>query len=222
MIAEKVLENAASLRQSFQTALPFKHICIDGFFESQDAEELLNDFPSFDTAKAINEFGDVGGKAVNTNLRDISPFYSRVYDYLMSPRFLSEMTEITGIEGLIPDPTMFGGGTHENLHGQGLDPHVDFNQLSVDGATVHRRANLLLYLNKIWNDSWGGAIELHSNPREPETNKVKAFTPLFNRAVIFETNEVSWHGFPTIALPEERCKTDSRKCLSIYLYTRER
>ena len=42
-----------------------------------------------------------------------------------------------------------------------------------------------------------------------------------DRAVIFETNEHSWHGFRRIQLPEDRLHL-SRKCLSIYLYTADR
>ena len=59
-----------------------------------------------------------------------------------------------------------------------------------------------MYLNKEWKTEWGGAIEIHSNPRLPEENQIRAFDPLFNRAVMFETNEISWHGFPRIQLPE--------------------
>ncbi len=44
---------------------------------------------------------------------------------------------------------------------------------------------------------------------------------MFNRCVIFETSEHSWHGFERIELPEGK-KRLSRKMLSIYLYTRDR
>ncbi|HUK08242.1 MAG TPA: 2OG-Fe(II) oxygenase [Stellaceae bacterium] len=154
-----------------------------------------------------------------TSLKDISPFYARIYEYALSPEFLVAMSAITGIPDLLADPRMYGGGTHENVHGQELDPHVDFNY-DIDHG-YHRRLNLLVYLNKEWDQAWGGAIELHSNPREPKANQIKSFVPLFNRAVIFETNEHSWHGFPKIELPPEKRRL-SRKSLSVYLYTRTR
>jgi hypothetical protein len=81
--------------------------------------------------------------------------------------------------------------------------------------------NLIVYLNKGWKAEWGGSLEIHSNPRRPLENQIRSYEPLFNRAVLFETNEYSWHGFPKIELPEEE-RHRSRKSISIYLYTRER
>jgi Rps23 Pro-64 3,4-dihydroxylase Tpa1-like proline 4-hydroxylase len=78
--------------------------------------------------------------------------------------------------------------------------------------------NLLIYLNPQWQADWGGNLELHSNPRQPEENKIKSFVPIFNRCLIFETNEYSWHGFSQINLPENQ-RHLSRKSLSIYLYS---
>ncbi len=219
MISQYVLERADELRSSFQGASPFRHLCIDNFFEDDVAKNALRDFPQFDRNKAKNEFGQVGGKAITPRLAEISEFYKHLYEYIFSSEFLSAMSAITGIPDLIGDPTMYGGGTHENLNGQELDPHVDFNY--INGGAAHRRANLLIYLNENWKPQWGGQIELHSNPRDPQKNKIAAFNVDFNRAVIFETNEISWHGFPKVRLPPAEAGR-SRKCISIYLYTRTR
>jgi hypothetical protein len=219
MISNAVISKAAAYREAFQAAKPFKHVGIDAFFNEAEAEAALREFPPFDREYARNEFGEYGGKAVVSNIRAISPFYTRLYDYFLSREFLTAMSAITGIDNLHGDPTLYGGGTHENLDGQTLDVHVDYN-FQIEGG-FHRRANLLLYLNKEWDPAWGGAIELHSNPRRPEIDEFEQFNVIFNRAVIFETNEYSWHGFRTIHLPEDY-RNISRKCLSIYLYTRDR
>jgi Rps23 Pro-64 3,4-dihydroxylase Tpa1-like proline 4-hydroxylase len=219
MIAPAVQQSLPSYQMEFAGALPFRHVVIDNFFEAEKAEQLLSDFPAFDPANARNEFGEVGRKATIADIRKISPFYASVYSYVASPDFLEVISEITGIPDLVHDEAMFGGGTHENLEGQELDPHVDFNYL--EDRKLHRRLNLLLYLNKEWDVRWGGCLELHSDPHKPRENQIKVILPAFNRCVIFETSEHSWHGFERIRLPEGK-KHLSRKLLSIYLYTRER
>ena len=219
MINPAVLARAADIRSEFQAATPFKHVAIDDFLDAPTCESLLRDFPSFDEKHATDELGRIGRKAVVERVSGISPAYKAFYAYINSTPFLESMSELTGIPALIADPTLFGGGTHENREGQGLDVHVDFN--IDERRMLHRRLNLLVYLNKEWEDAWGGSIELHSDPRRPEADSVKSFLPLFNRALVFETNEYSWHGFKRIQLPADK-KHLSRKSFSIYLYTKDR
>lgn len=219
-ISRGALERTAESREAFRCGEPFRHVRIDAFFEDGFAEQLLADFPVFDPALAKNEiYGGVWGKAGNANIRGIAPVYRELYDLIESRTFLDWMSELTGIPELLFDSGMYGGGTHENLHGQDLDPHVDFNY--DEAQKLHRRLNLIVYLNKGWQAEWGGALELHSNPRRPQENRYQSFNPIFNRAVLFETNERSWHGFPRIDLPPAE-RNRSRKSISIYLYTRER
>jgi hypothetical protein len=128
---------------------------------------------------------------------------------------------MTGIGPLIYDPYYYGGGTHENLHGQELDPHVDFTLHPK--LKLHRRLNLILYLNKQWEEEWGGNIQFHRNPRLPENqDEIITVRPLFNRAVLFATDNTSWHGFKRINLPEQYREIFSRKSIALYFYTEER
>lgn len=219
MIHPDVLGRAGEIQQEFQRAKPFRHVAIDNFLEPDSCDALLRDFPVFDEKRATNELGLLGRKAVVEQVADISPFYGRLYKYINSEPFLDAMSRLTGIPELIADKTLFGGGTHNSLSGQGLDVHVDFN---IDERTMlHRRINLLIYLNKEWEEAWGGAIELHSDPHNHAVDEVTSFLPLFNRAVIFETNEYSWHGFKRMTLPQDKQHL-SRKSFSIYLYTKDR
>jgi len=219
MISREILGRSDAIRQSYETAKPFRHVCLEGFLEPSMAERLLAEFPAFDARHAMSEMGKTGGKAVVTDLAGIGPAYREFYEYMRSRQFLDAMSGMLGIPDLLFDPAMYGGGTHENLNGQELDPHIDFNYDPV--RRLHRRLNLLIYLNKEWDPAWGGGIELHSNPRDWEHDEVKTFNCSFNRGVIFETNEHSWHGFPRIELPEGKHQL-SRKCISVYLYTRRR
>jgi hypothetical protein len=219
IVDANLVDQAGQLRDIFGRSQPFRHICIDGFLTRSAANQAWADFPSFKVENAVNEFGAVGGKAAERNLSKVSPFYKDLYECFLSAPFLNLMSDITGIPELLPDPKLFGGGTHENRDGQELDPHVDFNRM--EDLSAYRRLNLLIYLNPEWKAEWGGSIELHSDPRHPEHNQIKAFEPIFNRAVVFETNEVSWHGFPKIRLPADK-KHLSRKSISIYLYTKDR
>jgi hypothetical protein len=218
-ISEAVVQQADAFREAFLHAAPFRHGMIEGFFEPAFAERLLAEFPSFDAKLAMNEMGKVGGKAVNTKIREISPAYHELYEMIGSQPFLDLMSRLSGIPDLIMDPRLYGGGTHDNRHGQELDAHVDFNY--DEAQKLHRRLNIIVYMNKEWKTEWGGAIEVHSNPWDHEGNQVRAFDPLFNRCVMFETNEYSWHGFPKINLPPDKQHL-TRKSISIYLYTKDR
>nr|MDX1627013.1 2OG-Fe(II) oxygenase [Wenzhouxiangellaceae bacterium] len=158
-------ESGDELRRRFDSALPFRHLVLDSFFEPDFAERLIEAFPSFDERLAMNENGEVGAKCVHQRLPDLGPPWRELDDIVRSPDFLEWLGAVTGIPGLRYDPDYFGGGTHENRHGQELDPHVDFNRHPTTG--LHRRLNLIVYLNREWDDAWGGAIDFHADPHLP-------------------------------------------------------
>lgn len=76
--------------------------------------------------------------------------------------------------------------------------------------------NLLLYLNRDWQDEWGGFLELWDADAKHCVQKIK---PIFNRCVVFQTSaQASYHGHPTpLACPEDV----SRKSLALYYFRDE-
>ncbi len=218
-IDPEVLARSRDWAREFREAAPFRHVVIPGFLDPLLAQQLLQSFPRFEDRYALNEMGDVGGKAVRMDVRELSPAYRQLDACLQSREFLDFVSQVTGISDLLYDPDYIVGGTHENRDGQSLDAHVDFNYHP--RTKWHRRLNLIVYLNREWEDGWGGTLDLHSDPWTPQHNRTVRVAPLFNHAVIFETTETSWHGFSAITLPHER-KNISRKSFAVYLYTRER
>jgi len=220
LIHPDTFSRASKFAAGFASARPFRHVVIDNFLTPEYCQALVTEFPEFDERLAINEDGVVGAKAVREQIRDISPAYKALDELSKSESFIKLVGAITGIDDLHHDPYYFGGGTHENRNGQGLDAHVDFNYHPI--TREHRRLNLIVYLNPEWQDAWGGSLQLHRDPYlPPSQDEIHIITPLLNRCVIFETNEYSWHGFPRIQLPADKQEL-SRRSFALYYYTRER
>lgn len=219
-INSSVLDGIDQLAAEFANAEPFRYTVIDNFLSDEFCQQLINEFPEFDEKLALNEDGFVGAKAVREKIRGIGPAFRQLDELTKSAPFRDLVGQITTIADLQHDPHYFGGGTHENRQGQGLDPHVDFNYHPI--TRQHRRLNLIVYLNPEWDAEWGGALQLHKDPYlPPSKDEIKVVSPLANRCVIFETTENSWHGFKRIELPEDK-RHLSRKSFALYYYTENR
>jgi len=218
MLNPRLHDQADEFATRFGKREPFRHVVIDDFFAPAYCAQLLAQFPAFERGNARSEDGSLGNKSTVEKIRGLGPAFSALDDLVKSSEFLALIGRVTGIPDLLYDPWYFGGGTHENRNGQDLDAHVDFNRHPVE--KWHRRLNLIVYLNHEWSDAWGGSLELHSDPRAPD-DRITTITPLYNRAVIFETTEWSWHAFPRIALPADK-QDLTRKSIALYFYTTER
>ena len=214
----EVLRQTEAYRAEFLAAQPFRHVMIEPFLDPVLCQQLIGQFPAFHTSHAVDDHGTVGLMAAHAEIRSLGDACA-AFDGLMSdPEFLALVSRITDISDLLYDPQYLGGGTHENLDGQELDPHVDFNFHS--STHFHRRLNLIVFLNPEWDESWGGCLELSRNPHAAEAGSRRSFAPLANRAVIFETTEASWHGFQRIRIPPGRAV--SRRSIAVYYYTKDR
>jgi Rps23 Pro-64 3,4-dihydroxylase Tpa1-like proline 4-hydroxylase len=218
LVHSEVRGRVEELARQFSTAQPFRHVVIEPFLDPQFCGELIAQFPPFEAGDARNEKGELAGKSVIGDIARLGPAYDRFDRLMRDAEFLALVGRVTGIDGLLYDEDYIGGGTHENRDGQELDSHVDFNFHPRLGW--HRRLNLIVFLNREWEESWGGCLELLKEPSSDSGEARKVVAPLANLAVIFETTEVSWHGFRVIRTPAGR--GISRKSLAVYFYSQDR
>lgn len=130
---------------------------------------------------------------------------------LSSTKFLSFLESVTGIEKLIPDPYLDGGGLHLSTSGGILAPHTDFHVY--ERLDLYRRINLILYLNERWNEGDGGSLELWDSRDSTRSNGVR-IDPIPGRVLIFQTDDRSVHGFT-----EPIANGCERRSLTLYYYT---
>jgi len=199
----------------FAQAQPFRHVVIENFLARDFANALLAAFPAFERGNAIGDDGVTGGKSTVERMAALGADYRQLDELVRADEFLRFVGRLTGIDDLLYDPFYLGGGTHENRNGQALQAHIDFNYHPSE--RWHRRLNLIVYLNPDWSESWGGNLELWCDPYADAAPAAR-IVPAFNRCVIFETTEHSWHGFDRIALPAEQTGR-SRKSIALYFYT---
>lgn len=220
LVSPKIIDAARLLNEEFRSATPFRHIVIDNFLRGDVAERMASEFPSAgDPASLLNEFGNPNPKSVISDVKGIGGVFAEVDRYIQTDGFLRLMETITGIPDLRYDPWYYGAGTHENFHGAGLEAHYDFN---IHPKTAyHRRINAIIYLNEEWSSDWAGDICFHTDPWDLQNDVKTSIVPEFNRCVIFETTEHSWHSVTPVSLPEAE-RHRSRKSFTIYLYTETR
>jgi hypothetical protein len=204
-----------TLRHEFAIASPFRFVRIEPFLDQPFAEEVASSYPTFERATAHGRTFRTVNERMKVQITDPARFPApvrRLHELLMSPAFIADLSSITAIPDLVPDEELEGGGMHVTGPGGRLDVHLDFNYL--EARKLYRRVNLLLYLNPIWQDDWGGHLELWD--REMKRCE-QTFAPLLNRCVVMETTDASFHGVTPItadaALP--RCS------FAAYYYTRQ-
>lgn len=189
--------------EAFKNAKPFPHLVVDGFWSDTELELCAAEFP--DAHGNWTMYGDPRerGKRCMDNPAFWGPNVMQTMAHLSSPVMIQALEELTGLKGLTCDT--IGGGMHMTGEGGLLDMHVDFN-VHPDGQRL-RRLNVLTFMNREWDSEWGGTLYLGEN------REVSVF-PGWNRLVIFECSDVSWHGHPEPIVAGDHW----RKSLAAYYY----
>ncbi|HET6158079.1 MAG TPA: 2OG-Fe(II) oxygenase [Dongiaceae bacterium] len=210
---ERLEQEKAELRQRFVGTTPFPAIVIDNFLRPGWCDRLGADFCAVLSAKNpddLKKHKHVLRKVGMSKMEKLSDNHRAFFHEIYDPLFMDTLAYITGYSKLYSDFQLFGGGLHETWPGGFLNVHTDFN---VHPSTGKMRAlNLLLYLNPDWKPEYEGYLELWPASMDRCAQRI---APLQNRAVIFQTSDISFHGHPIpLACPEGT----TRRSLAVYYY----
>jgi len=196
---------------------PFNYWVIDNFLNLEDAKKLSKEFIDYNSKDDLVYYHDwTAEKKSCNNWNRFPPLTYKTFYNLLSYKFCETLTSITGHNSLYPDIGLHGGGWHMHVSGGNLALHLDY--CIHPKLNLQRKLNLIIYLEEDYDPCWGGNLEFwsHNDKKNAPHKKIKTIEPLFNRAVIFDTSQNSWHGFANpINCPEGKM----RKSIAVYYLT---
>lgn len=210
-IASKLSDNRNSLKEMWENSstqeIPTRYFYIDDLLEENDAVEISSSFNVEGSFwNKVSDFRE--RKSSFQKIDTLSPIITQITDAFHEDHVIEIVSEITGLENLESDPSLYAGGLSLMSKGDFLNPHIDNSHDG--GKSKYRRLNLLFYTSKNWRQDFGGSLELWNK----SVTKKKQIPAFFNRLVVMETNHLSWHSVNKIATDEPRL------CVSNYYFSK--
>ena len=198
-----------NIKSQFITNKPYPHLEFGNVFSNKLLRNVVEEIWRVKNEKNLD-----WSKMCTNDFTKIGESIVKLTDFLVSEEWVNFLEEVTGIDKLISDPSWFASGINFEPRGAHLQPHTDFNVVDKIGW---RRLNLLLYLQEGWKDEWGGHLELWPKPPNEceEDDVVIRKKPEFNNMIIFETSDISYHGFDIVRCPQDK----ARMVISCYYYS---
>lgn len=221
MINPKISASFETLSTPYLEAVNYPHTVLDNFMDptlliavSNEAKWLTQNIETEEWRFGTPDYHD--SQVLKRGIRDfdkMTPAMALACTYFNSDTFVGYLRQLTGIEDLVPDWTLDGGGFHVTYPGGLLNVHHDFNYTDdIADQRMYRKVNLLIYLNEDWEKEWGGHLELWKSDL---SGAFKTIDLKWNRAVLFNIDDAP-HGHPDpLTCPEG----ESRRSLAFYYYS---
>ena len=189
---------------------PFPHLIYEDFVTSDLIQNIKNEYDDILKNKMDewNKYDNPIEHKLSFNKFEDTVYLKQLFDIVGDENFIKSLQQTFDIEDIELDTDLYGAGLHNHPKGGHLCTHLDYE---INPITFKKRwLNLILYINDDWKDEYNGDTELWNSDR---TICEKRVYPQFNKALIFRTDNKSWHGVSrTIDCPNET----SRKSIAFY------
>jgi len=206
------IKNLVEFKDTFSAGFPFNHVIIDNFFTPEFAKSLEKEFPPYESEDWHYYCNPLENKKTLNNWNIFGSQTYKCFTYLCSDEFVNTLSGMVGVR-LFPDIGLHGGGLHIHESGGNLNPHLDYNIHPKLG--LQRKLNLLVYLSESLRPEFGGQLGFweHDSLENQPGKLVKEIDPIFNRCVIFDTTQNSWHGISRVLKMQQNV---FRKSIAVY------
>lgn len=207
IIVERLTRDADEIKEEFNLprSIKTRFAAIDDLLPVNVAAEVRNAFPKTDKMRLLDSFRE--RKFTSKALDKFDPLIAEITMAFQDARVIEAVAAITGTRDTVGDPLLYAGGISAMGRGHFLNPHID-NSHDYEQRN-YRVLNLLYYCSPDWKPEYGGNLELWN---ETVTEAIE-IPSLFNRLVLMETNEHSWHSVNEVRADELRC------CVSNYYFS---
>ncbi|HXG63898.1 MAG TPA: 2OG-Fe(II) oxygenase [Blastocatellia bacterium] len=204
-IARRLRAQRQELEEMWHASTPVRHFFVDDLLPEEEARTLAQSFP--DPGDLMLRSTMRERKRVGVEVRKYQPRVGEFIFAFQRPEVIQAVADITGLEGIEADPSLYASGISVMGKGDFLNPHID-NSHDGDG-TRYRVLNLLFYVSPDWRLENGGNLELWDS-------RVRRAYPIlsrFNRLVVMETHASSWHSVNRVLVDAPRL------CVSNYYFS---
>jgi Rps23 Pro-64 3,4-dihydroxylase Tpa1-like proline 4-hydroxylase len=205
-IAQKLQDNKERLHSQFLNSGRINSCVMDDLLPPNLAKSIYDAFPPEEKLvlkRGLREF-----KYVGVQMDRYNPILEEIIYAFQDARVVALLTEITGIQFLQPDESLYAGGLSMMMKGHYANPHLDNSH---DRNRVNYRVlNLLYYVTPDWKEGYGGDLELWDKGLRQENRVIHN---QFNRLVVMATHHSSWHSVTPILEKAHRC------CVSNYYFS---
>jgi Rps23 Pro-64 3,4-dihydroxylase Tpa1-like proline 4-hydroxylase len=205
LLAEKLNSNKEALQTYWKNSKPVKHVFLDDVFPTDIVLQLYNSYPKASDLLLRNSLRE--RKRVGVQLDKYDSIVADFQYCFLDEKILNIVESITNIKNLAIDPSFYASGISVMAKNDFLNPHLDNSH---DGdRNLYRVINSLYYCSPEWKIEDGGNLELW----DTSLNFPEVIHSKFNRLVLMETNETSWHSVQKIKVDKQR------NCVSNYYFS---
>lgn len=207
LIFDKLTTEKETLKAQFlKSKKEIGFFYVDELLPDNLALDIYTNFPKLSETKQRKNIRE--HKYIAYQMNKYNALLEEVIYAFQDDKVVQLISEICGIESLIPDENLYAGGLSLMKKDNYLSPHLD-NSHDKD-KHLWRVLNLLFYVTPNWQLENGGNLELWNNGLK---NKPIVVESKFNRLVVMATHDKSWHSVNKVLV------NDIRRCVSNYYFS---